>query len=178
MTVHDLKVEYRTIHYRPERFLLFNDHQPSTVISHNHLTMATYAFAAGLQVISRPEVAPPPAAKTKDRSPAIELQNIDNNLDHGRIRTSSLPDSPAGSQTPLEACTQPQTGSQTPRTPKDLEATMTSFQGGETNATGLVPSFLFPAMNKWRVLCACLTYFGNGMNDSGKSSFPYSTTAY
>jgi hypothetical protein len=38
---------------------------------------------------------------------------------------------------------QPKTGTQTPKTPNDLEA---------------------------RILCCCVIYFGNGLNDAGKSS--------
>ncbi|KAF2451702.1 MFS general substrate transporter, partial [Karstenula rhodostoma CBS 690.94] len=50
-------------------------------------------------------------------------------------------------------------GAQTPKTPNELEN-----EGGEGN--GAVPVMQTWSTNKWRILCCCLIYFGNGMNDS------------
>lgn len=61
-----------------------------------------------------------------------------------------------------------QTGTQTPKTPNELEMSRppTPRQDG---AVGLVQTWNNPPMNKWRILCCCMIYFGNGLNDAGKS---------
>ena len=62
--------------------------------------------------------------------------------------------------------TRPTTDSQT-ISPNELEASPPQSPTIQANtATSIVPSFWYPAMNKWRVLAACLIYFGNGINDA------------
>ena len=58
-------------------------------------------------------------------------------------------------------------GTQTPITPNELEISQPPTPK-RAEAAGLVQSFSNPAMNKWRVLAACLVYFGNGLNDAGE----------
>lgn len=67
-----------------------------------------------------------------------------------------------GPQTPAEAHTAPPSGQHTPTEP-DMEAS-TPVQ---RNVVQILPSFSHPAINRWRVVCACLTYFAYGMNDGG-----------
>ncbi|KAF9739365.1 hypothetical protein PMIN06_000935 [Paraphaeosphaeria minitans] len=68
---------------------------------------------------------------------------------------------------PFSSTAAPQTpkgfsGAQTPKTPNDLEN-----EGGEgSGAVPLMQTWREPSMNKWRILCCCLIYFGNGINDS------------
>lgn len=62
---------------------------------------------------------------------------------------------------------QPKTGTQTPRTPNDLEASCPPTPTRD-EAVGLVQTWNNPPMNKWRILCCCMIYFGNGLNDAGK----------
>ncbi|KAJ4410831.1 hypothetical protein N0V91_001759 [Didymella pomorum] len=60
---------------------------------------------------------------------------------------------------------QPKTGMQTPKTPNDLEASCPPTPMRD-EAVGLVQTWNNPPMNKWRILCCCLIYFGNGLNDA------------
>lgn len=58
------------------------------------------------------------------------------------------------------------TGTQTPRTPNDLEASCPPTPV-QDEAVGLVQTWNNPPINKWRILCCCVIYFGNGLNDAG-----------
>lgn len=64
----------------------------------------------------------------------------------------------------------PMNGTQTPQTPNELEASCppTPMQD---EAVGLVQTWNNPPMNKWRILCCCIIYFGNGLNDAGRSLY-------
>ncbi|KAB2575406.1 hypothetical protein DBV05_g5897 [Lasiodiplodia theobromae] len=78
------------------------------------------------------------------------------------------------------------TGVQTPVTPSELEGATTNNNNTTTPPTadgGLahpaIQTFWNPPMNKWRVLCACLVYFGNGLSDSAPGALiPYMETFY
>ncbi|KAF2227083.1 major facilitator superfamily domain-containing protein [Elsinoe ampelina] len=62
------------------------------------------------------------------------------------------------------------------RTPNEIESNSPKPQ---ENAVGIVPSFSWPPKNKYRVLAACLTYFGNGMNDAAPGALiPYMERGY
>ena len=64
------------------------------------------------------------------------------------------------------------------RTPGELEASPPATPTA-ADATGIVPSFSYPKMNKWRVLAACLIYLGNGINDSAPGALiPYMESHY
>ncbi|KAK7549323.1 major facilitator superfamily domain-containing protein [Phyllosticta citricarpa] len=70
------------------------------------------------------------------------------------------------------------TGVQTPKTPNDLEASHPPTPT-HTNATPLAATFWNPPMNKWRVLCACVVYFANGLNDSAPGALiPFMEASY
>lgn len=62
--------------------------------------------------------------------------------------------------------------------PNDLEVIGMS-RPRQPDVTNVVPSFSYPSMNKWRVLSACLVYFGNGMNNSAPGALiPYVEVYY
>ena len=71
---------------------------------------------------------------------------------------------PAGPAPPAEAHTRPHSGQQTPVKLDELEASTPK----DGHVAEIVPSFFYPAKNKWRVTCSCLTYFANGVNDGGQ----------
>lgn len=64
--------------------------------------------------------------------------------------------------------TSKQTGTQTPKTPNELEMSRPPTPRLD-GAVGLVQTWNNPPMNKWRILCCCMIYFGNGLNDAGTS---------
>jgi hypothetical protein len=64
------------------------------------------------------------------------------------------------------------TGTQTPKTPNELEMSCPPTPR-QDEAVGLVQTWNNPPMNKWRILCCCIIYFGNGLNDAGTSVFAY-----
>ena len=82
----------------------------------------------------------------------------------------------SGAQTPYTA---PQTGTQTPATPftpGTQRDTLISRPASPQNhdVVGVVASWNNPPKTKWRVLCACLTYFGNGLADGAPGALiPY-----
>lgn len=51
------------------------------------------------------------------------------------------------------------------QTPNDLEASCPSTPV-QDDAVGLVQTWNNPGINKWRILCCCVIYFGNGLNDA------------
>lgn len=57
-------------------------------------------------------------------------------------------------------------GAQTPRTPKELEMSRPATPTAE-DAVGMIRTWNADPMTKWRILCCCVIYFSNGMNDSG-----------
>jgi hypothetical protein len=59
------------------------------------------------------------------------------------------------------------TGVQTPKTPNDLEMSRPPTPRMD-DAVGTVRTWNSEPMTKWRILCCCLIYFSNGINDSGK----------
>jgi len=122
-------------------------------------------FVAGLDARSVDEISTPPAAKSKPSQNEIELKRLS-----GPSNTGDYSITPAGPETPAEAHTAPGTGYHTPKTPNQLEAESPPLTRNGGNMAGVVMSFSNPPMNRWRVLCACLTYFGNGMSDSGTSN--------
>lgn len=128
-------------------------------------------LATNLEIISNVGPSYPPATKSRQKCGAEDIELTSTST---FPKTAPIPatedDSailPAGPQTPPEALTQPATGVQTPHTPNELEA---NTPAELRNVVGVVPSFSYPAKNRWRVFAACLTYFGNGMNDAGEST--------
>lgn len=124
-------------------------------------------FAASLDTRSVDKISSPPTAKSKPSYTEIELSRFS-----GPSNTNDIAITPAGPTTPAEAYTALTSGWHTPKTPNQLEAESPplSRDGGNGNMAGVVMSFSNPPMNRWRVLCACFTYFGNGMSDAGMCS--------
>ena len=59
------------------------------------------------------------------------------------------------------------------KTPDELEQSQPPTPQGQ-DGVDMVPTLWYPKMNKWRVLAACLEYFGNGINDSAPGALiPY-----
>ncbi|KAJ4368047.1 hypothetical protein N0V83_006402 [Neocucurbitaria cava] len=56
-------------------------------------------------------------------------------------------------------------GTQTPKTPNELEMSRPPTPKRD-EAVGLIRTWNNPPMTKWRILCCCLAYFSNGINDS------------
>ncbi|KKY26814.1 putative mfs efflux [Diplodia seriata] len=62
------------------------------------------------------------------------------------------------------------------QTPGELEGSSNTTPAAVRPA---IQTFWNPPMNKWRVLCACLVYFGNGLSDSAPGALiPYMETFY
>lgn len=117
------------------------------------LNMDRLAFGAGLEMHSPAKVQIPPAAKTYSRGPSIEELGSNQLAYHGHAMS------------PIEP--------QTPTSPNELEASRPPTPKRGTAASAL-PTFWYPRMNKWRILCSCLIYFGNGMSDSAPGALiPY-----
>ena len=130
------------------------------------------AFAAGLDIFSDNVLKHPQSARTNSKGPSNEELDAIELPDYGLIHHQNYDDAilPAGPETPYEA--------QTPRpsiskTPNELEQSQPPTPKRD-EASHVVPSFAYPKMNKWRVLSACLEYFGNGMSDSAPGALiPY-----
>jgi fucose permease len=128
--------------------------------------MQSSHFANGLGLFThKPSIDMPASIKSANRGPSIEeldsieLPNYGLTKGQTRTPTTAAKDAPAPQQA------RPIVDSQT--TPNQLEASPSqspTFEG--STATSIVPSFWYPAMNRWRVLAACLIYFGNGINDA------------
>jgi fucose permease len=126
--------------------------------------MRASPFAAGgLGLITHEPVAiPPKSARPHERGPSIK------ELDSLELPHYGLTKDQRGTVKPFNGTTtyheyQPQ--NQRKATPDQLEASPPQSPVGD-GGTAIVPSFWYPVMNKWRVLAACLIYFGNGINDA------------
>ncbi|GAB7325841.1 hypothetical protein MBLNU13_g09916t1 [Cladosporium sp. NU13] len=125
--------------------------------------MRASPFAGGLSLITHEPVAiPAKSARPHERGPSIEeldsLELPHYGLTKDQRGTASLYNGTAMHQ-------ESQTQDQRQTTPDQLEASPPHSPVGH-GGTAIVPSFWYPVMNKWRVLAACLIYFGNGINDA------------
>ncbi|KAK4617861.1 Bypass of stop codon protein 6 [Fulvia fulva] len=135
-------------------------------------------LAGGFSIDSDNNTSSSDTKHTRGPSPkeldAIELQ------DHGKLaqKTSSdEPVSPASIYTPGRKH-DPFKTPEVSKTPNELESSQPPTPTRQT-AASVVPSWSYPRMNKWRILCACLIYFGNGMSDSAPGALiPYIETWY
>ncbi|USW56992.1 Putative major facilitator superfamily, MFS transporter superfamily [Septoria linicola] len=134
--------------------------------------MTSSSDAAGDHTPRMPEM-----AQTHARRPSIEeLDNLEL-ADWGHLTgakrpkvstTYSGPPSPQSMKDEGDC-----TGWNSAVTPNELEANQPPTPTRD-DAVCALPSFRYPRMNKWRVLCACLIYFGNGMSDSAPGALiPY-----
>jgi hypothetical protein len=85
--------------------------------------------------------------------PDVELTDFaSRNTDNGRQASVSEFDMPKGAQTP--------------KTPNELEMSRPATPTRE-DAVGRERMWNAEPMTKWRILCCCMIYFSNGINDSG-----------
>ncbi|KAF2152390.1 MFS general substrate transporter [Myriangium duriaei CBS 260.36] len=130
-------------------------------------------LAPGIRIVSLgDEKIEHPPATTADRPHAphsIELRRVAPSPARHRP-DEDFAIAPANPQTPAEAHTRPGSGQQTPLDINELEASTPK----DRHVAEIVPSFFYPAKNKWRVVCSCLTYFANGFNDGAPGALiPY-----
>jgi hypothetical protein len=85
--------------------------------------------------------------------PDIELEDFASSKNHHGRQAS-------GSEQGLSK------GAQTPRTPNELEMSRPSTPRTD-DAIGTTRTWNGQSMTKWRILCCCLIYLSNGINDSG-----------
>jgi hypothetical protein len=114
-------------------------------------------------------------AKPTFSGPSIQELDAIELADYGSLKkkSSGAANMPTGLRTPEEVYTPCHATEHTSKTPNELESSQPATPRQQT-ATGVFPSFFYPAMNRWRVLAACLTYFGNGMSDSAPGALiPY-----
>jgi hypothetical protein len=123
-------------------------------------------FTTGLGLVTDDSIVAVLASiKSSNRGPSIEELDSIKLPDYGLTEGQSEPPITSAKDSSTLHQSTPVADSQT--TPSDLEASppqSPTFEGD--TATSIVPSFWYPAMNRWRVLAARLVYFGNGVNDS------------
>jgi hypothetical protein len=137
------------------------------------VTMTSYSFGAFIDVESSPGHGEPHHAPS---APAKALprvyHSIPDPIELDSIQWGTKPNGPtnSGAATP--------SGYQTPRTPLDLEMSRpVTPQNEEQDGVDAMQSFSNPPMNRYRMLCACLMNFGNGLNDSAPGALiPYIET--
>jgi hypothetical protein len=107
-----------------------------------------------------PPVASPPATHQKNTSIVNEAPS---NIELDNLAFGQRYNGPSTAQQASKGIV----GTQTPKTPNELEMSRPGSPTGN-EAVPLMQTWNNPPMNKWRILCCCLIYFGNGMNDSGR----------
>jgi MFS family permease len=135
------------------------------------------ALAAGFKIESETNnVSAPSSAKIHhQRGPSIEELDAIELPDYGKLNKNS--DRKGAIDTTLEQ-TSTRWTPRTHHTPSGLEASEPPTPT-QVDVSRIVPSFFDPPMNKYRVLAACLIYFGNGMNDSAPGALlPYIEAYY
>lgn len=139
--------------------------------------MASLAFASRLEAISGNDASD--SVKAFNRGPSDDELDAISLADYGNFSGHYYPAiTPSGPQTPAEAHTLSSKSDQAYVTPNELEASLPPTPT-QHDAVHVVPSWSYPSMNKWRVLAACLQYFGNGMNDSAPGALiPYLESWY
>lgn len=101
---------------------------------------------------------------------SIELPNYGKFCETGSVEASK-PQTEA--QTPDDVHTSAWTSTQFSNMNDDLERSGPPSPQ-ERMAASILPSFSYPRMNRYRVLAACFTYFGNGLSDSAAGALlPY-----
>ncbi|KAM0717267.1 hypothetical protein Q7P37_007119 [Cladosporium fusiforme] len=118
-------------------------------------------FAGGLGLVTHDPVSMPASAKHHERGPSIEELDSIALPNYGLTKVTGESKTPETRQSSRE---QP-SASMSYTTPDELESSPPQSPTID-GATSITPSFWYPAMNKWRVLAACLIYFGNGINDA------------
>lgn len=118
-------------------------------------------------------------SKSLIKGPSVEELDAIEMADYGNLSkiTHGGADS-CGLRTPEECHATCHSTQHASGTPRDLES-RTPSTPAPIAVAGVSPSFFYPAMNRWRVLAACLIYFGNGMSDSAPGALiPYIENYY
>lgn len=123
--------------------------------------MTPSPFAGGLSLVTHEPVSVPPSAKHHRRGPSIEELDSIELPNHGLTRTTGEAKTSPGHQSSQEN----NGHSMNRTTPSELESSHPPSPTTD-GATSIAPSFWYPSMNKYRVLAACLIYFGNGITDA------------
>lgn len=132
------------------------------------LTMAGLALAASLSIDSVKDKPAPAFTRSQGRPPSIEELDAIELPDYGLTNARLSNDKPAPTQKSSERLDTIE-----PQTPSELERSQPPTPKQE-HAANIVPSWRYPSMNKWRMLAACLEYFGNGLNDAAPGALiPY-----
>lgn len=127
-------------------------------------------------VASSPRIQTPVTARTIDKSPSLhELDEIEL-PDHGLLGARQHPPWTVSDLRGEETNASDKTNS--PKTPLELEHSLPGTPRTD-DVRGIVPSWSYPSMNKWRHLSACLEYFVNGLNDAAPGALiPYIESWY
>jgi fucose permease len=122
--------------------------------------MRASSFAVGLGLVTHePVTLPVKSARPQGRGPSIEELDALELPHYGLTK-----DQHGTTKSANGTITHEELGMQH-TTPGELEASPPNSPIAD-NSTPIVPSFWYPMMNRWRVLAACLIYFGNGINDA------------
>ncbi|KAF2483117.1 major facilitator superfamily domain-containing protein [Neohortaea acidophila] len=139
--------------------------------------MSAFTLAGAIHFLSDETQRQTRVAHTPSRSPTNDELDAIELPDYGLVKPLSRPEKTATAT--VSNWTESQNdGAATPKPLSDLEQSRppTPTQEG---CTGVVPSWWYPKMNKWRHLSACLQYFGDGLNDAAPGALiPYIESDY
>jgi hypothetical protein len=137
--------------------------------------MAISPLAAGIEVVSDDKVTKPLNVKATSSAPSISELDAIELPDYGRTKPkpSGNVAQPETSYSPKRSRASSIDEASASKTPGELEQSQPSTPQGHEGAD-IVPTLWYPKMNRWRVLAACMEYFGNGLNDSAPGALiPY-----
>lgn len=132
---------------------------------------------AYIDFIPKDNITQPQAAITAQRPPSVvELDAIE--LPHHGLFDPKSDQYAPPTENETGPLTPPLDGVNTPKAPDELEESRPPTPKRD-EARGIIPSWSYPKMNKWRHLTACLEYFGNGLNDAAPGALiPYIESWY
>ena len=130
--------------------------------------MAASHLGAFINFDESPPITDPPAVLKKD---PYGLPDLPTAFELDELRKASRSVGPSLPSTP---------GTQTPRTPNELEQSRPPSPGnGDADAVEVVQSWNNPSINRYRVLSACLMNFAGGLNDAAPGALiPYMEKEY
>ena len=128
--------------------------------------MASHPFGALIDIDESAQIRDPPPVLQKEPHGLPDLPTA---YELDELRRATHSSGPCIPTTP---------GTQTPRTPNDLE--MSRAPSPEyTDAVDVMQTWTNPPVNKRRVLSACMMNFGNGLNDAAPGALiPYMEEDY
>jgi hypothetical protein len=129
--------------------------------------MAFSPLAAGLEIAAGDKVTRPQNVKAPNPAPSVSELDAIELPDYGltKPRPSDNVAQPETSYSPKRSRTSSLDEASASKTLGELERSQPSTPQGHEGAD-IVPTLWYPKMNRWRVLAACMEYFGNGLNDS------------